>query len=132
MDYAEKRNLPNSTFCFPLFIDDYPVSAGSKHQRQVVKTNWAETSRYMETILNETTNFTGIPTCSHSQNQNARRKTPERLDLVTKLVDETGGNNTYGRLEVKLNGVWGTVCHHRWSTKNSAVACQMLGISSTS
>ncbi|XP_045480313.1 protein bark beetle isoform X1 [Harmonia axyridis] len=39
-----------------------------------------------------------------------------------------GGNtDTTGRLQVKINNEWGTVCNYGWTRENAALVCQQLG-----
>ncbi|XP_046573868.1 uncharacterized protein LOC124281912 isoform X2 [Haliotis rubra] len=46
-------------------------------------------------------------------------------DTTVRLVG--GVKNNEGRLEVKINGTWGTVCDDGFGRNDAKVACQMLG-----
>jgi len=46
---------------------------------------------------------------------------------VTDIRLSDGGVSYKGRIEVKLGGVWGTVCEHDFDYKDLTVICRMLG-----
>ena len=39
----------------------------------------------------------------------------------------TGGNGSMGRLEINLDGNWGTVCSQNFDMLDGHVACRQLG-----
>ena len=43
-----------------------------------------------------------------------------------------GSTSMNGRVEVCLNGDWGTVCDDGWSTIDGNIACRQLGFSNSS
>ena len=51
------------------------------------------------------------------------------FDGEIKLVG--GTSDSEGRVEVCLNGQWGTVCHDFWGSVDAQVACRQLGFSTT-
>ncbi|XP_041372995.1 deleted in malignant brain tumors 1 protein-like [Gigantopelta aegis] len=65
--------------------------------------------------------------CTHSEDAGVRCQTFATSNI--RLVD--GGMPTQGRVEVKINGAWGTVCDAAFDNKEAEVICAMMGFSRT-
>lgn len=47
--------------------------------------------------------------------------------VLKRLVNVNGDKNS-GRLEVQINGQWGTVCDDEFTTTAAKVACREMGL----
>ena len=48
------------------------------------------------------------------------------------LVSDPAGDLMSGRVEVCINGTWGSICHdNQWGSLDAQVACRQLGYSAT-
>ena len=66
--------------------------------------------------------FTSNHDCFHSNDVSVRCPC---FHGDVRLVD--GDNNRSGRVELCLNGVWGTVADQQWTTMDAQVVCAQLG-----
>ena len=71
-----------------------------------------------------------IPThnCVHFEDAGVSCGSASCNNSDVRLVN--GFTDYEGRVEVCLNGVWGTVCDDFWSTNDAVVVCNQLNISS--
>ena len=53
------------------------------------------------------------------------------LTCVVVPVHLSGGNSRSGRVEMYINGQWGTVCDDHWNASSSTVVCRQLGLGNT-
>lgn len=49
-------------------------------------------------------------------------------DGGVRLVGQDGISASEGRVEVCINGEWGTVCDHNWGASDAEVVCGQLGL----
>ena len=71
----------------------------------------------------------GTNACGHSSDAGVRCIA---LTCPQGDVRLQGGTATQGRVEICNNNVWGTVCNDQWDNTDARVACQQLGLLSSS
>ncbi|PIK52969.1 putative deleted in malignant brain tumors 1 protein-like isoform X4 [Apostichopus japonicus] len=99
--------------------DSFPVGSGRIWFDDVQCTG-------SETTLRDCTmNGVGVHNCAHYED--VAVICSSEIDLTVRLVNGVG--NYEGRVEVFVNGQWGTVCDDLWDISDAHVVCRMLGFS---
>ncbi|XP_044255606.1 protein bark beetle isoform X2 [Tribolium madens] len=80
--------------------------------------------------------FTLKEEISHSPDNETYEIETEKYEVETEVVQVEprvpirllgGATETEGRLQIKIDNEWGTVCNYGWTMKNAALVCQQLG-----
>ena len=69
--------------------------------------------------------FNSNHNCLHLEDAGVVCRNASCTENDVRLVN--GFTDYEGRVEVCLNGNWGTVCDDQWSTNDAMVVCQQLG-----
>ena len=75
-----------------------------------------------------TTKLQSIVVCEHNTNKMVwLTPTGSNSSMLYGALRLTGGNSSFGRLEINLGDSWGSVCADQFDTLDGHVACRQLG-----
>ena len=76
-------------------------------------------------------NALGSHDCDHSEDAGVSCQVGITPSCSQGDIRLQGGNNTFGRVEICNDNVWGTVCDDSWGQVDAQVACRQLGFSAS-
>ncbi|KAG6933879.1 protease, serine 12, partial [Chelydra serpentina] len=107
---ASESYLEESTR--PIWLDDVSCSGKESTILQCSKREWGK---------HDCSHQEDVRITCHPDNDSHRFS----LGPPIRLMD--GENKKEGRVEIFINGQWGTICDDGWSDKDAAVVCRQLG-----
>ncbi|XP_074849505.1 neurotrypsin isoform X2 [Carettochelys insculpta] len=96
----------------PIWLDDVSCSGRESAILQCAKREWGK---------HDCSHLEDVRITCHPDDDSSRLS----LGPPIRLMD--GENKKEGRVEIFINGQWGTICDDGWSDKDAAVVCRQLG-----
>ncbi|NXS01943.1 NETR protein, partial [Oxylabes madagascariensis] len=96
----------------PIWLDDVICSGMETNLLQCSRREWGK---------HDCNHKEDVRLICHPENDSHKRS----LGPPIRLMD--GENKKEGRVEIFINGQWGTICDDGWSDKDAAVVCRQLG-----
>ncbi|KAK7089640.1 scavenger receptor cysteine-rich domain-containing protein DMBT1-like [Littorina saxatilis] len=131
------RNGPWGTVCDDFFdVNDATVACrmlGYTEPVPLVKGSAFYGSGTGDILMDDVTcggNETNLDQCSYLTSHNCGHGEDVGIDCNPEILQArlvSGSRSSEGRLEVMMNGQWGTVCDDSFTTADAIVACRMLG-----
>lgn len=119
---TENLAIPTTTNFF-----DTPPAEGP------VMVNGVDCNGTESTFLDCLSTDPGDHTCSHAQDSGVFCTVWDaNFECQTGDIRLAGGTNKTGRVEVCINGKWGTICNYGWDSKEASVICKQLGFDPSS
>lgn len=99
---SEYKDATHGEGSGPIWLDNVRCSGSETHLYKCNKRKWGEHD------------------CTHKQDASM-----ECSFGATQV--RIHGSKNYGRVEVLIEGQWGTICDHKWDINDAAVVCHQLG-----
>lgn len=106
-------------------LPNSPITFTSSMQN---KLSYTQSSSYLLPSSRGLRDFDELNHSSEFSYRHDRTRTSKRETKSTPSSNVRLSHTTMGKLEVQLDGVWGSVCDYKFDIDDAAVACQQLGL----